>query len=100
MDKQQDFCQGLYMQVTHAVDTDAPPYHHRGWFLHFLLVTVKMVFFIFGMKDLTSIFPQQQSKMRAGEHVSTVFRSMSDDFRPRELGCVYCTKLINAFLSA
>ena len=36
-----------YMQVTHAVGTDAPPYPHRGWFLHFL-VTVWMAFFIFG----------------------------------------------------
>ena len=24
-----------YMHNTHAVGTDAPLYHHRGWFLHF-----------------------------------------------------------------
>ena len=23
-----------YMQITYAVGTDAPPYHHRDWFLH------------------------------------------------------------------
>ena len=38
----------LHMQITHAVGTDAPPYHHRGWFLRFSLVTVWMVF-IFGI---------------------------------------------------
>ena len=44
-----------YMQITHAVDTDAPPCHHRGWFLRFSLVTVWMGFFILG----TSFGPSQ-----------------------------------------
>ena len=34
-----------YLQITHAVGTDAPPCHHRGWLLHFSFVTVWMVFF-------------------------------------------------------
>ena len=32
-----------YMQIIHAVGTYGPPYHHRGWFFHFLLVTVWMI---------------------------------------------------------
>ena len=35
-------CEGIngtftYMQITYAVGTDAPPYHHRGWVLPFSL---------------------------------------------------------------
>ena len=30
------------LQITHAVGTDAPRSHHRGWFLHFSLVTWSM----------------------------------------------------------
>ena len=46
-----------YMQITHAMGTDAPPYHHRGWFLHFSLV-----FLLFGTWNLMSVFPKYQLK--------------------------------------
>ena len=81
------------MQVTHAVGTDAPPYHHK-W-------TQKtwLVFAIFVANSLDGLFPlwhvesnvhfsQKQAEMwtrLTREDVSSVFRSISDDFEPREL---------------
>ena len=80
-----------YMQITHTVGTDAPPYHHRGWFFYFSLVTVWMVFFIFGMYNpisklkcglvwLENTFPLSfgPSRMTSG---------------PEKLGGVFCAKI-------
>ena len=76
-----------HMQITHAVGTDAPPFHHRGWFLHFSLVTVWMVIFIFHVES-NVCFSQKQAEMwtLTREHIYTVFWSISDNFGPRELG--------------
>ena len=51
-----------YMQITYAAGTDAPPYHHRGRFLHILLVTVWFVFLIFAPYNPTSVFPKNKLK--------------------------------------
>ena len=74
-------CTFTNMQITHAVGTDAPTYDHRGSLLHFFsLITVWMVFFIFGTYNLTSAFPKNKLK-----YVSNAFWPISDDFGPREL---------------
>ena len=75
------------MQITHAVGTDAPPYHHRGRFLHFSSGWS----FSSLARRIHVRFSQKQAEMRTR-------LTSDDDFGPREL--VSCTKLINAFLFA
>jgi len=50
------------MQVTHAVCTDAPPYHNRCLLLHLSLMKVWMVPVVFGTDNSMSVFPQNKLK--------------------------------------
>ena len=47
------------MQVAHAVSTNAPPYHHRDWFLHFSLVTVWLAFHLWHVES-------EKNKLKCG----------------------------------
>lgn len=51
-----------HMHVIYAMCTDELPYHDRCWLLHLSLVTVWMVHFVFGTKNLTSLSPQKQAE--------------------------------------
>ncbi len=42
------------VQVTHAMGTYTPSQHHRCWLLNFALITIWMVFFLFGLEDSTA----------------------------------------------
>ena len=44
------------VQVPHdAIGTNTPPYHHRCWLMNFVLITIRMVLFLFGQEDTTSM---------------------------------------------
>ena len=50
------------MQVTNAMSTNTPPYHHSCWLLNFVLITIRMVLFLFGPKDTTSMISKNYLK--------------------------------------
>ena len=77
-----------YMQITHSVGTDAPPYHQRLVFA--LFNGNRIVFHLWHVVPDVRFSPKQAEMWTrlTREHVSTVFRSISDDFAPRELGGV------------
>ena len=52
------------VQVTHAMGTNTPPYHHRCWLLNFALITVWIVLFLFGQEDMTSMISKNNLKCR------------------------------------
>ena len=69
------------VQVTHAMATDTPPYHHRCWLLNFVLITIWMVLYLFSPVDTTP-------KMKCGlttAHFSTLCQSISYELGPREV---------------
>ena len=76
------------VQVTHAMGTNIPPYHHICWLLNFLLITIWMVLFLFGPEDMTSMISKNNLKWtrQTTAHFSTLRQSISDELGPREVG--------------
>ena len=50
------------MQVTHAMGTNTPPYHHKCRLLNFALITIWMVLLPFGPEDTTSMISKNYLK--------------------------------------
>ena len=50
------------IQVTPAMGTKTPPYHHRCWLWNFALITIWMVLFLFGPEDTMSMIYKNNLK--------------------------------------
>ena len=78
------------MQIIHAMGTDAPPYHQRGWFLPFLQNSLDGIFHLW---HIESVFPKNKRH----------FHCMSVHLRwrraQRTWRC-FCAKFINASVFA
>ncbi|MED6259996.1 hypothetical protein ATANTOWER_027025 [Ataeniobius toweri] len=49
-------------QVTHAMCTNTPPYHHRCWLLNFVLITIQIVLLLFSPDNTTSMISKTNWK--------------------------------------
>ena len=87
-----------YMQITHAVALMHPHTITDGWFLHFSLVTVWMIFFIFGTVESNVRFPPKTSWNLDSSDQRTRLSVHLRWLQVQRTRRRFCAKLINAFL--
>lgn len=70
------------VQVTHAMGTSTPPYHHRHCLMNFALVTIRVIHFLFTPEDTMPMI----SKMWTHQTTAPLPQSILDELRRREVG--------------
>ncbi|MEQ2215473.1 hypothetical protein XENOCAPTIV_001497 [Xenoophorus captivus] len=60
------------VQITNAMGTSTPPYHHRCWLLNFALIKIQIVLFLFGLEDMMSMISKNSLKfgLHRSQHTS------------------------------